>query len=164
MTDGVGFKLEGFDELERELKLLGADAEKVLRSGLQAGGSAVRKQARSNLAPHRRTGDLAKGLKVNSRIDRFRRSIRVTIRTGKNEFYGLFLEFGATGVGRGNYQTGRSGRRSTRSDDVTPGSGGTIAPIAWFRRAFRKVGPDAYNKYAADKMRQRIKKIRAKRG
>lgn len=141
MADGLRFKLEGFDELERELKKLGRDAEKVLRVGMAAGGRAVRDQARANLVPHKRSGALSKGLRVNSRIDRIRRSVRVTVRTSADQFYGLFLEFGATGVGRGRT--------------------GTVPAEAWLRRAVRQVGPQVYNKYAAERMRKRIAKIRA---
>lgn len=129
----VEFKIRGLEGMERELKSLGRDAEKVLRSGIRAGASEIRKEARRNLSSHRRTGDLAKSIKVSARVNRSRRSVSATIRNTRDTFYGMFLEFGTI-------------RQS---------------PTRWLSRAIRSKGPDAFDK-AADKMRDRIRKIRAK--
>lgn len=135
MADGFKIKLEGFDELERELKQLGDDAPKVLRAGIRAGAVVVRKAAQKNLEPHRRTGDLADSLKVSARIDRRKQAVTATVRNTRDTFYGSFLEFGTVH---------------------------NISPVRWLTRALRDNAQQALNE-VAERMRKRIKAVRAKR-
>ena len=96
MTDTARFRLEGAKELQRALSKLGKDMkpENVLRSGAIAGAAVVRKKARTNLAPHKDTGALAKNIKTSSRIVRAQQRIVVKIKPHADQFYGVFLEFG----------------------------------------------------------------------
>lgn len=134
MTDGFRIKLDGFDEIERELKKLGNDAPKVLRSGMRAGAVVVKKAAQQNLAPHRNTGELADSLKVSTRVDRRTRSIVARVRNTRDTFYGMFLEFGTI----------------------------HINGVHWLKRALQSNQNRAFDA-ARLKMAQRIKKIKAKR-
>ena len=132
MADGLKFKLEGFEELEKDLKRLGRDAEKVLRAGIRAGAVRVKKEAQQNLAGHRRTGELSASLRVSARLNRAKRSVTATVRNTRDTFYGLFLEFGTI------RQSG----------------------IKWLTRALRDSAQDVFNKDVAGRMRKRIAKMR----
>lgn len=134
MADGFEINLQGFDELERELKQLGDDAPKVLRAGIRAGAVIVRKAAQKNLEPHRDTGDLADSLKVSARIDRRKRAVTATVRNTRDTFYGSFLEFGTV----------------------------HISPVRWLTRALRDNSQQALDA-VAERMRRRIKAVKAKR-
>lgn len=131
MTD---LKLEGFEDLEKELRKLGDDAEKVLRAGTRAGVARVKKEAQANLEPHVDTGELSRSLKVNTRINRARRSVTATVRNTRETFYGIFLEFGTF----------------------------KQSPVRWLTRALRDNADDIFRD-TANRMRQRIAKIKAKK-
>lgn len=129
------FRLEGFDELEAELKGLGRDAEKVLRAGVRAGAVRLRKAAQANLEPHRDSGQLSESLKVSTRINRSKRSVVAKVRNTNETFYGMFLEFGTI------HQQ----------------------PHKWFTRAFRDNHREILNVDVAGRMRKRIAAIKVKR-
>lgn len=132
MADKFNIRLEGFEELERDLKKLEKDvAEKIVRAGARAGATRIRKAAQINLAPHRDTGLLSDSLKVNSRLDRARKSAVGTVRNTRDAFYGMFLEFGTINQ----------------------------PPIRWLTRAARDSADEVFRDVAA-RMRKRIAKMR----
>lgn len=133
VPDGVKFTIEGFEGLQRELKAVGNDAPKVIRAGMRAGATVVKKRAQSNLSGHRDTGKLADTLKISTRINRANRSVVSTVRNTRDTFYGMFLEFGTV----------------------------KQSPVRWLSRAVRERPRETY-KGVADRMRVRLRKIKAK--
>ena len=134
MADGFKFKIDGVEGLERELKSMGKDAPKVIRAGMRAGALVVKKRAQGNLTGHRDTGNLSDSLKISTRIDRRTRSVIATVRNTRDTFYGQFLEFGTI----------------------------KQSPVRWLTRAIRKQPKQTF-KGVADRMRKRLKNIKAKR-
>lgn len=133
----VGVKVEGIEETLRTLQRLHPSlAENGLRAGVGAVGREIVKEARRNLAPHKRTGNLARSLGVSTRINRIERSVtgKARTRSGKYDgFYGRFLEFGTK----------------------------YIAPIAFLSRAGSAVTPRAPGIIAA-RIRKQMPKIIAR--
>ena len=133
----VDVKVEGTEELLRTLQRLHPSlAENGLRAGVGAVGREIVKEARRNLAPHRKTGNLSRSLGVSTRINRIERAVtgKARTRSGKYDgFYGRFLEFG------------------TRY----------IAPVAFLGRAGAAVTPKAPAIIAA-RIRQQMPKIIAR--
>ena len=88
-------EVKGFRELDATLKRAEPVlAFKILRGGVRAGLSFIRKQARANLRSNRRTGELARRIRTKVRVDRASKSLHGQIAPDRDTFYGMFLEFG----------------------------------------------------------------------
>ena len=84
---------EGFEETQRALQWIEPVSRlRAVRSALVSSMNVMRKEARANLANHKRTGNLESNLRIRSRVDAGG-EIVVTLHTGR-AFYGMFLEFG----------------------------------------------------------------------
>lgn len=71
MADGLTVKVEGLESLLKTLKRIEPQlAERGLRQAVGAVASEGRKLTRQNLAPHKRTGNLARSVRTSTRINR----------------------------------------------------------------------------------------------
>jgi HK97 gp10 family phage protein len=89
------FKLRGGAELAALLEAVPRKwGQKVLRNGARAGAVVVQKKAKEKV--HRKSGKLARAIKVSSRIDGDLIVARVRVKGGKGShaFLGPFLEYG----------------------------------------------------------------------
>ena len=83
--------IEGMEELKKQLKKLDRRVRNnIVRSGMRAGASLVRREARSRVPVD--TGNLKKNIKVSSR----KRGEKITAKVyiHQDGFYGRFIELG----------------------------------------------------------------------
>jgi HK97 gp10 family phage protein len=85
----MGIRLDGMQELLRQLEQVGSEAERIKKDALLAGAEIIQ-QAASERAP-RDTGKLAENIVISDVKDG-----TVDIGPDRDRFYGLFLEFGTS--------------------------------------------------------------------
>ncbi|KMY59954.1 Phage protein HK97 gp10 [Geobacillus stearothermophilus] len=84
----MGIRLEGMQELLRQLEQVGSEAERIKKDALLAGAEIIQ-QAASEKAP-RDTGKLAENIVISD----MKEDGTVDIGPDRDRFYGLFVEFG----------------------------------------------------------------------
>ncbi|MBE2918736.1 HK97 gp10 family phage protein [Anoxybacillus flavithermus] len=84
----MGIRLEGMQELLRQLEQVGSEAERIKKDALLAGAEIIQ-QAASERAP-RDTGKLAENIVISD----IKEDGTVDIGPDRDRFYGLFVEFG----------------------------------------------------------------------
>jgi HK97 gp10 family phage protein len=83
----MGIKLEGMDELLRQIDKLGSKAEQTKNKALEEAGDFLKERIKANVPV--RTGNLQKNI-VRSEV----KDGKVEVGASPDGFYGYFLEFG----------------------------------------------------------------------
>lgn len=90
---GSQIDIKGMPELEAQLKELAGNGHKnAVVAGTRAGGAVVRKAARLNLAPHKKSGNLAKSIMI--KVKAYDDHVIASIGPSTSGFYGYILEMG----------------------------------------------------------------------
>ena len=124
--------VHGLNELSKALKRLPGRVQKNVATGaIRAGASSIAKEAKKNLKPHKRTGEIEKSIAVVRRKsnDKNRIVFSVVPRSSKGGWKAHFLEFGTS----------------------------KMPPIPFLRPAYENKGPEAINE-AKKYMQKRIPK------
>ena len=128
-------KITGEKEMLANFKKLPVQvARRVARGALLASAKPIIKEAKNNLAPHKRTGILRKSIKSKSAKKGRRAGDEVTILVGPTVrgFYGSFLEFGTS----------------------------VFSPVRWFSRALDSTRDEQIRILQAEVGKRIIKEVR----